>query len=96
MRHPVCPKCSSDCVKRVSRVSFERLMSVFYIYPFRFVTCPRLDRRGKGKGRGVERTREDVLLSVAKRWVGLTAGPLFMARQYSARQRWPGRFILVW
>jgi predicted nucleic acid-binding Zn ribbon protein len=39
MPQPVCPKCSSEYVKRVSRVSFERLMSVFYIYPFRCKQC---------------------------------------------------------
>ena len=39
VQQPVCPKCSSDCVKRASRVSFERLMSVFYIYPFRCLPC---------------------------------------------------------
>lgn len=60
------PKSAWRRVHPLNRVSFERLMSVSYIYPFRFVTCPRLDRRGKGKERGVERTREDVLLSVAK------------------------------
>src|SRR4030095_16089443 len=31
----VCPKCSSEYVKRVSRIGPERLMSLFYIYPFR-------------------------------------------------------------
>src|SRR5262245_44974341 len=36
---PVCPKCSSEFVKRASRVGFERLMSVFYIYPFRCEPC---------------------------------------------------------
>ena len=36
---PVCPKCSSDFVKRVSRVGFERLISVLYIYPFRCEAC---------------------------------------------------------
>jgi hypothetical protein len=29
MAQPVCPKCSSDFVKRVNRVGFEHLMSVF-------------------------------------------------------------------
>jgi chromosome segregation ATPase len=36
---PVCPKCSSDYVKRVSRIGSERLMSFFYIYPFRCEPC---------------------------------------------------------
>ena len=39
MLKPVCPKCSSDYVKRVSRDGFEHLMSVFYIYPFRCQPC---------------------------------------------------------
>ena len=39
VQQPVCPKCSSDFVKRVSRVGFEHLMSVFYIYPFRCEPC---------------------------------------------------------
>jgi DNA repair exonuclease SbcCD ATPase subunit len=36
---PVCPKCSSDSVKRVSRIGSERLISLFYIYPFRCQPC---------------------------------------------------------
>jgi predicted nucleic acid-binding Zn ribbon protein len=35
----LCPKCSSDFVKRVRRVGFEHLMSVFYIYLFRCQPC---------------------------------------------------------
>jgi predicted nucleic acid-binding Zn ribbon protein len=41
MLKPVCPKCSSGFVKRVSRGGFEQLMSVFYIYPFRCQECGR-------------------------------------------------------
>jgi hypothetical protein len=33
MLEAVCPKCSSDYVKRVSRIGPERLISLFYIYP---------------------------------------------------------------
>ena len=39
MPQPVCPKCSSDYVKRVSRIGFDRLISLFYIYPFRCLPC---------------------------------------------------------
>ena len=39
MPQPICPRCSSDCVKRVSRVGTERLLSFFYIYPFRCQPC---------------------------------------------------------
>jgi predicted nucleic acid-binding Zn ribbon protein len=35
----VCPKCSSEYVKRASRVGLERLMSLFYVYPFRCQWC---------------------------------------------------------
>ena len=35
----VCPKCSSEYVKRASRVGLERLISLFYIYPFRCQPC---------------------------------------------------------
>lgn len=35
----VCPKCSSNYVKRVSRIGSERLLSFFYIYPFRCQPC---------------------------------------------------------
>jgi transposase-like protein len=37
----VCPRCSSEYVKRVSRVGPGRLMSLFYIYPFRCQPCGR-------------------------------------------------------
>ncbi|HXV79378.1 MAG TPA: hypothetical protein VEG60_05840 [Candidatus Binatia bacterium] len=36
---PVCPKCSSDHVERVSRIGPERLISLFYIYPFTCKPC---------------------------------------------------------
>jgi predicted RNase H-like nuclease (RuvC/YqgF family) len=39
MKQPVCPKCSSNYVKRVSRIGSERLISLFYIYPFRCQPC---------------------------------------------------------
>jgi chromosome segregation ATPase len=39
MPQPVCPKCSSDYVKRVSRIGAEHLISLFYIYPFRCQPC---------------------------------------------------------
>jgi hypothetical protein len=39
MPQPICPKCSSDYVERVSRIGFERLISLFYIYPFRCQPC---------------------------------------------------------
>ena len=35
----VCPNCSSEYVKRASRVGLERLMSHFYIYPFTCQLC---------------------------------------------------------
>jgi hypothetical protein len=36
----ICPKCDREFVKRVSRQGWkERLMSVFYIYPFRCQLC---------------------------------------------------------
>jgi hypothetical protein len=35
----VCPKCSSEYVKRASRVGLEHLMSHFYIYPFTCQLC---------------------------------------------------------
>ena len=41
----VCPKCSSDHVKRVSRIGHERLISLFYIYPFRCEACRHRFRR---------------------------------------------------
>jgi chromosome segregation ATPase len=39
IRQRVCPKCSSDDVERVSRIGSERLISLFYIYPFRCQPC---------------------------------------------------------
>ena len=39
MSQPVCPKCSSDYIERVSRIGSERLISLFYIYPFRCQPC---------------------------------------------------------
>src|SRR5499433_4610648 len=39
MPQPVCPKCSSDYVERAHRVGLERLISFFYIYPFRCQPC---------------------------------------------------------
>jgi chromosome segregation ATPase len=39
MPQPVCPKCSSDYVERVSRIGSERLISLFYIYPFKCQPC---------------------------------------------------------
>ena len=39
MSKPVCPKCSSEYVKRTTRVGFEHLISVFYVYPFRCKAC---------------------------------------------------------
>ena len=39
MPQPVCPKWSSNLVKRVSRVGLERLISLFYIYPFKCQPC---------------------------------------------------------
>jgi transposase-like protein len=39
MPQPVCPKCSSDYVERVSRIGSERLISLFYIYPFECQAC---------------------------------------------------------
>jgi hypothetical protein len=35
----VCPNCSSEYVTRASRAGLERLMSHFYIYPFRCQLC---------------------------------------------------------
>jgi hypothetical protein len=35
----VCPNCSSEYVTRASRAGLERLMSLFYIYPFRCQLC---------------------------------------------------------
>ena len=40
MAQPICPRCSSEYVRRVSRVGLgEQLMSHFYIYPFRCQLC---------------------------------------------------------
>jgi len=40
MVYLICPKCSREFVKRVSRQGFkERLLSLFYIYPFRCQLC---------------------------------------------------------
>jgi len=40
MRHPICPECGKEYVKRVSRCGLkERFLSVFYIYPFRCQLC---------------------------------------------------------
>ena len=39
MSQLTCPKCSSEYVKRVSRVGPERLMGLFYYYPFRCQPC---------------------------------------------------------
>jgi PilZ domain len=40
MTYPRCPQCSTKYVKRVHRESLkERLLSVFYIYPFRCQLC---------------------------------------------------------
>ena len=40
MLQPVCPSCSHDYTKRVSRVGFkERLLSIIYVYPFRCQLC---------------------------------------------------------
>ena len=40
MPRPLCPRCSREYVKRVSRVGFwERFMSLFYVYPFRCQLC---------------------------------------------------------
>jgi hypothetical protein len=40
MIYPLCPQCSTKYVKRVRRESLkERLLSVFYVYPFRCQLC---------------------------------------------------------
>ena len=40
MPRPLCPRCSKEYIKRVSRVGLgERLMSLFYVYPFRCQLC---------------------------------------------------------
>jgi hypothetical protein len=52
---PVCPRCSTEYVKRVSRVGVgERFVSLFYIYPFRCQLC---GHRFKVRQRGVTYTR---------------------------------------
>jgi predicted nucleic acid-binding Zn ribbon protein len=57
MPQPVCPKCSSEYVKRASRDGFERLMSLFYIYPFRCKPCA---HRFRLLQRGVTYTRVEL------------------------------------
>jgi PilZ domain-containing protein len=40
MPQPLCPRCSKEYIRRVSRVGLgERLMSLFYVYPFRCQLC---------------------------------------------------------
>ena len=40
MMYLICPKCSREFVKRVTRQGFaEKLLGVFYIYPFRCQLC---------------------------------------------------------
>lgn len=40
MPRPLCPRCSREYVTRVSRVGLgERLISLFYVYPFRCQLC---------------------------------------------------------
>jgi hypothetical protein len=40
MMYLICPKCSREFVKRVPRQGFtEKLLGVFYIYPFRCQLC---------------------------------------------------------
>ena len=40
MPRPLCPRCSKEYVRRVSRVGLgERLISLFYVYPFRCQLC---------------------------------------------------------
>jgi PilZ domain len=40
MPRPLCPRCSREYVRRVSRVGLgERLISMFYVYPFRCQLC---------------------------------------------------------
>ena len=40
MPRPLCPRCSKEYVRRVSRVGpGERLISLFYVYPFRCQLC---------------------------------------------------------
>jgi hypothetical protein len=40
MLRPLCPRCSKEYVRRVSRVGLgERVASLFYVYPFRCQLC---------------------------------------------------------
>lgn len=40
MPRPLCPRCSREYIRRVSRVGLgERLISLFYVYPFRCQLC---------------------------------------------------------
>ncbi|HEX8750369.1 MAG TPA: PilZ domain-containing protein [Nitrospira sp.] len=40
MPRPLCPRCSREYVRRISRVGLgERLISLFYVYPFRCQLC---------------------------------------------------------
>lgn len=40
MLRPLCPRCSREHVRRVSRVGLgERVMGLFYVYPFRCQLC---------------------------------------------------------
>jgi PilZ domain len=40
MPRPLCPRCSREYVRRVSRIGLgERLISLFYVYPFRCQLC---------------------------------------------------------
>ena len=40
MLQPLCPNCSRDYTRRVSRIGFkERLLSIIYVYPFRCQLC---------------------------------------------------------
>lgn len=40
MNDPKCPECASEYVARIRRVTLmERLMSIFYVYPFRCQLC---------------------------------------------------------
>ncbi|MGH7825624.1 MAG: PilZ domain-containing protein [Candidatus Binatia bacterium] len=40
MKHPICPNCSKEFVKRVRPAGLvERLISLFYVYPFKCQLC---------------------------------------------------------
>src|SRR4026209_3002355 len=55
MLQPLCPNCSRDYTKRVSRAGFkERLLSIIYVYPFRCQLC---GYRFRVMQRGVRYTR---------------------------------------